>query len=88
MVPVFAEPDRVPLEQLDAVVRATSAAARGGKIDAAHLLPAVATLSNLGGLGVDRFQALVTPPQASVIEQPGSSCSSRPSVCTQTSPSG
>ena len=24
-------------------------------------------LSNLGGLGVDRFQALVTPPQASVL---------------------
>lgn len=67
LVPVFAEPDRVPLEQLDADVRATGAAARGGKIDAAHLLPAVATLSNLGGLGVDRFQALVTPPQASVI---------------------
>lgn len=71
MVPVFAEPDRVPLEQLDADVRATSAAARGGKIDAAHLLPAVATLSNLGGLGVDRFQALVTPPQASVIAAGG-----------------
>jgi pyruvate dehydrogenase E2 component (dihydrolipoamide acetyltransferase) len=71
MVPVFAEPDRVPLEQLDADVRATSAAARGGKIDAAHLLPAVATLSNLGGLGVERFQALVTPPQASVLAAGG-----------------
>jgi pyruvate dehydrogenase E2 component (dihydrolipoamide acetyltransferase) len=71
LVPVFAEPDRVPLEQLDADVRATSAAARGGKIDAAHLLPAVATLSNLGSLGVDRFQALVTPPQASVIAAGG-----------------
>ncbi|HET8613876.1 MAG TPA: dihydrolipoamide acetyltransferase family protein [Actinomycetales bacterium] len=67
LLPVFAEPDRVPLEQLDADVRATSAAAKGGKVDAAHLLPAVATLSNLGGLGVDRFQALVTPPQASII---------------------
>ncbi|MBA2559322.1 MAG: 2-oxo acid dehydrogenase subunit E2, partial [Propionibacteriales bacterium] len=31
------------------------------------LQAANATLSNLGGLGVDRFQALVTPPQASVL---------------------
>ena len=25
------------------------------------------SLSNLGGLGVDRFQALLTPPQGSVL---------------------
>jgi len=67
LVPVFADPDHLPVEALDADVRATTSAARGGKVDAAHLLPATATLSNLGGLGIDRFQALVTPPQASVL---------------------
>ena len=67
LVPVFADPDLVGIEQLDADVRATVASARAGRIDAAHLLPATATLSNLGGLDVDRFQALVTPPQASVL---------------------
>jgi pyruvate dehydrogenase E2 component (dihydrolipoamide acetyltransferase) len=66
-VPVFADPDRTPVELLDADVKATSANARTGKVDPAHLLPAAATLSNLGGLGIDGFQALVTPPQASAL---------------------
>jgi pyruvate dehydrogenase E2 component (dihydrolipoamide acetyltransferase) len=67
LVPVFADPDRIPVEMLDADVRSTATNARTGKVDAAHLLPAAATLSNLGGLGIDRFQALVTPPQGSVL---------------------
>ena len=67
LVPVFADPDRIPVEMLDADVRSTATHARTGKVDAAHLLPAATTLSNLGGLGVDRFQALVTPPQGSVL---------------------
>lgn len=67
LVPTFADPDLISAARLDADVRATVASARRGRIDATHLLPAVATLSNLGGLGVDRFHALVTPPQASVL---------------------
>lgn len=67
LVPVFSDPDQVGVEQLDEDVRETIAAARAGRIAPEHLLPAAATLSNLGGLGVDRFQALVTPPQASVL---------------------
>lgn len=67
LVPVFVDPDLLGLDQLDADVRATVASARAGRIDAAHLLPATASLSNLGGQRVDRFQALVTPPQASVL---------------------
>src|SRR5690348_18102726 len=43
------------------------AAAQGGKVDPAYMAYANASLSNLGGLGVDRFQALLTPPQASVL---------------------
>lgn len=67
LVPAFSDPDRVPVEALDAQIRATTAAARTGKVEAAHLMSAVATMSNLGGLGVERFQALVTPPQATVL---------------------
>lgn len=67
MVPVFVEPDTVNPRRLDEDVRATAAAARLGKVDAEHLGAANSSLSNLGGLGVDRFQALVTPPQASVL---------------------
>ena len=36
-------------------------------MDRAYLGIANGSLSNLGGLGVDRFQALLTPPQASVL---------------------
>lgn len=73
LVPVFNDPDLVPVEVLDADVRSTAATARTGRIDAVHLLPATGMLSNLGGLGVDRFQALVIPPQASVLSAGASS---------------
>ncbi len=67
LVPTFNEPDLVPPEQLDREIRAVVAAAQGGRLDPAYLGIANASLSNLGGLGVDRFQALLTPPQASVL---------------------
>jgi pyruvate dehydrogenase E2 component (dihydrolipoamide acetyltransferase) len=67
MVPVFVEPDTANPRRLDEDLRATAAAARLGKVDAQHQAVANGSLSNLGGLGVDRFQALVTPPQASVL---------------------
>ena len=67
LVPVFPDADLMGIEALDLDVRATLASARAGRVDAAHLSPAVASLSNLGSLGIDRFQALVTPPQASVL---------------------
>lgn len=67
LVPVFVEPDTVSARRLDEELRAVVGAARAGKVDPRYLAPANASLSNLGGLGVDRFQALVTPPQASVL---------------------
>jgi pyruvate dehydrogenase E2 component (dihydrolipoamide acetyltransferase) len=67
LVPVFREPDTANPRRLDEELRGTVAAARSGRVDPAHLIPANASLSNLGGLGADRFQALVTPPQASVL---------------------
>jgi len=67
LVPTFVEPDRGATADLDAELRAVVAAARTGKLDAAYLGLANGSLSNLGGQGVDRFQALLTPPQASVL---------------------
>lgn len=67
LVPVFAEPDRAEPESLDREVKSVVSAARAGRLDPAYLGVPNASLSNLGGLGVDRFQALVTPPQASVL---------------------
>jgi pyruvate dehydrogenase E2 component (dihydrolipoamide acetyltransferase) len=67
MVPVFPEPDRAAPRELDAEVKSVVAAVQKGRLDPAYLGVANGSLSNLGGLGVDRFQALVTPPQASVL---------------------
>ena len=67
MVPVFAEPDTAAPRELDAEIKAVVAAVQQGRLDPAYLGVANGSLSNLGGLGVDRFQALVTPPQASVL---------------------
>lgn len=67
MVPVFVEPDLRDPRELDAEVKSVVAAAHKGRLDPSYLGLANGSLSNLGGLGVDRFQALVTPPQASVL---------------------
>ena len=47
--------------------RRSSARPTPGKLDPPYLGVANGSLSNLGGQGVDRFQALLTPPQASVL---------------------
>ena len=67
MVPVFVEPDVRDARELDAEVKSVVQAAHSGRLDPAYLGLANGSLSNLGGLGIDRFQALVTPPQASVL---------------------
>jgi len=67
LVPTFLEPDRGSAEELDQQIRAVVRSAHAGKLDPAYMGVANGSLSNLGGLGVDRFQALLTPPQASVL---------------------
>ncbi|GAA5135198.1 pyruvate dehydrogenase complex dihydrolipoamide acetyltransferase [Alloalcanivorax gelatiniphagus] len=67
MVPVLTEPDVRDPHELDAEVKAVVRAAHAGRLDPSYLGLANGSLSNLGGLGVDRFQALVTPPQGSVL---------------------
>jgi pyruvate dehydrogenase E2 component (dihydrolipoamide acetyltransferase) len=67
LVPVFADPDLGAAADLDAEMRQVVVEAQRGRVGPAHLGVANGSLSNLGGLGVDRFQALLTPPQASVL---------------------
>jgi pyruvate dehydrogenase E2 component (dihydrolipoamide acetyltransferase) len=67
LVPTFADPDRGSASDLDAEIRNVVKAAHAGKLGPAYLGVANGSLSNLGGMGVDRFQALLTPPQASVL---------------------
>ena len=67
MVPTFSEPDLGDAADVDAEIREVVAAVQKGRMDRAYLGIANGSLSNLGGLGVDRFQALLTPPQGSVL---------------------
>lgn len=67
LVPTFVEPDLGDARDTDAEIRDVIKAAQGGKVDGPYLGEANGSLSNLGGLGVDRFQALLTPPQATVL---------------------
>ncbi len=67
LVPTFVEPDLGTASERDHELRAVVQAAQTGKVDPAYMAVANASLSNLGGLGVDRFQALLTPPQGSVL---------------------
>ena len=67
MVPVFVEPDLGDAADADAEMREVVAAVQKGRLDRRYLGLANGSLSNLGGLGVDRFQALLTPPQGSVL---------------------
>jgi pyruvate dehydrogenase E2 component (dihydrolipoamide acetyltransferase) len=67
LVPTLLEPDLGSAADLDAEIRAVVRSAQAGKLDPAYMGVANGSLSNLGGRGVDRFQALLTPPQASVL---------------------
>src|SRR5699024_7361923 len=44
-----------------------SASAKEGTVDPSLFGPATGTVSNLGGMGVERFNALITPPQATAL---------------------
>jgi pyruvate dehydrogenase E2 component (dihydrolipoamide acetyltransferase) len=67
LVPTFVEPDVGETADKDAELRAVVRSAQAGKVEQPYMAIANASLSNLGGLGVDRFQALLTPPQGSVL---------------------
>lgn len=59
--------DELTPEQADHHVRDTVRRARQGRLTAADRSGLTCTLSNLGGYGVDLFEALVMPPQAAIM---------------------
>lgn len=54
-------------EEADRLIRAAADRVRIGKLRPEDMVQASITLSNLGGLGVDRFNALLFPPQAAIL---------------------
>jgi pyruvate dehydrogenase E2 component (dihydrolipoamide acetyltransferase) len=66
-VPVVRDADRKRLTQVAKEARDLTARARAGELADAELAGATFTVSNLGSFGVDRFLALIDPPQAAVL---------------------
>ncbi|NIH88293.1 dihydrolipoamide acetyltransferase family protein [Amycolatopsis granulosa] len=67
LAPVLSDPDLDDPDALAARVRDVAGRARAGKLTLAELSGGTTTLSNLGGLGVDAFHALLSPPQATAL---------------------
>ena len=78
LAPVIRDPDLLPIDEQDALIRATIARARAGKLTGADLQGGTTTLSNLGGFGVPSFTSLLTPPQATSLS--AGAISERPMV--------
>lgn len=67
IVPVIRDADQKDLRHLALERERLEQGARAGKLAAHELTGAVFTISNLGTLGIDRFQALVNPPEAAIL---------------------
>lgn len=67
LAPTLADPDRMPIAELDRAVGALATRAREGRLSSEDLRSGATTVSNLGGMGVDSFTALLTPPQATAL---------------------
>jgi pyruvate dehydrogenase E2 component (dihydrolipoamide acetyltransferase) len=67
LVPVLTDPDTLDLRQLHTARRRLETAARTGTLTPAQLQGATFTVSNLGTMGVDQFDALINPPEAGIL---------------------
>ncbi len=65
--PAIARADTLSIEQLSAERQRLSEAAKAGTLTPEEILSATFTISNLGPLGVRRFNALIVPPQAAIL---------------------
>lgn len=65
--PVIIDADRLAIGRLASERERLLDAARAGSLTPQEVLSATFTISNLGPLGVDRFTALVVPPQAAIL---------------------
>ncbi|MGP3975764.1 dihydrolipoamide acetyltransferase family protein [Streptomyces sp. 8N114] len=67
LAPVLADPDQLPVDELDESLGRLADQARSGRVPLQHLTTATTTVYDLGDMGVDAFQELLTPPQATVL---------------------
>jgi len=67
LVAVIRDADRKDLPELAAERERLEGHARAGKLAEHELIGSVLTVSNLGTMGVDRFTAIVNPPEAAIL---------------------
>lgn len=67
IVPVIREAEEKSLQELDQEAKRLSEAARGGAIDAKEMEGSTITVSSLGSMGVDRFQAILPPGNSAIV---------------------
>lgn len=67
LVPVIRQADRLPLAEIARARQALVERCAKGTIKPADLEGGSVSLSNLGPFGVDRFQAILNPPQSAIV---------------------
>ena len=67
IVPVVRDADRKRLVEIARTTRELAARVRSGEITPQELAGATFTVSNLGMYGIDRFTAVINPPQAAIL---------------------
>ncbi len=67
IVPVIADADTKTIEQISIEVNDLAARARFARLRPQDLTEGTFTVSNLGMLGVDRFTAIINPPQSAIL---------------------
>jgi pyruvate dehydrogenase E2 component (dihydrolipoamide acetyltransferase) len=67
IVPVLRDADRLSVEAFSIARRDLQARTLAGKLGSDEVFGAAFTISNLGPFGVDRFRALVNPPESGIL---------------------
>ncbi len=67
LAPVLRDPHTLGIKALDAAIKQLAGTVKAGKADPSSMGGGTGTVSNLGSFGVQRFNALLTPPQATAL---------------------
>ena len=67
ITPTLVNPGEMNLAEISAYSKDITAKTREGKLSLRELEPAAITISNLGMFGIEEFNAIINPPQASIL---------------------
>lgn len=67
LAPVLRDPQNLGIRALNQAIKDLAATVKSGKADPSTMGGGTGTVSNLGSFGIQRFNALLTPPQATAL---------------------